>query len=128
MSEYCAQQGIRIISSVPYSRSSNGVAERLVGVATNGTHAMLRDANLPPRFWAEAMTTFMYLRNRKTNNGTTPDERFYDTKPDVGHIRTFGCAVRVTLPKETLGKLDEGVGPRCEPNEADSRPPDDAGH
>jgi len=28
-------------------------------------------------------------------------------KPHVGHIRTFGCVVWVTLPKETLGKLDD---------------------
>ena len=26
-------------------------------------------------------------------------------KPDVGHIRTFGCVAKVTLPHETLGKL-----------------------
>ena len=109
MKEYCEHKGIRINSSVPYSPSSNGVAERLVGVATNGTRAMLRDSNLPPRFWAEAMTTFMYLRNRtptRANDGITPYERFYGMKPDVGHIRTFGCIVRVTLPSEKLGKLD----------------------
>jgi hypothetical protein len=28
-------------------------------------------------------------------------------KPDVGHIRTFGCVVRVTPPRETLGKLKD---------------------
>jgi len=110
MREYCEQKGIRINSSVPYSPSSNGVAERLVGVATNGTRAMLRDSSLPPRFWAEAMTTFMYLRNRtptRANEGVTPYERFYGMKPDVGHIRTFGCTVRVTLPSEKLGKLED---------------------
>ena len=113
MKEFCDQKGIRINSSIPYSPSSNGIAERLVGVATNGTRAMLRDSDLPPRFWAEAMTTFMYLRNRtptKANDGATPYERFYGAKPDVSHIRTFGCMVRVTLPRETLGKLeDRGV-------------------
>lgn len=110
MKEYCDQKGIRINSSVPYSPSSNGVAERLVGVATNGTRAMLRDSALPPRFWAEAMSTFMYLRNRtptSANDGVTPYERFYGMKPDVSHIRTFGCAVRVALPREKLGKLDD---------------------
>ena len=106
MKEYCEHKGIPINSS-PYSPSSNGVAERLVGVATNGTLAMLRDSNLPPRFWAEAMTTFMYLRNRtatRTNDGITLYERFYGMKPDVGHIRTI---VRVTLPSEKLGKLED---------------------
>jgi hypothetical protein len=43
----------------------------------------------------------------KANEGVTPYECFYRMKPDVGHIRTFGCAVRVTLPSETLEKLDD---------------------
>jgi len=76
MKEYCERR-IRVNSSVPYSPLSNGVAERLIGVATD---AMLRDSNFPPRFWAEAMTTFMYLRNRtptRANEGITPYERFY---------------------------------------------------
>jgi hypothetical protein len=71
---------------------------------------MLRDSNLPPRFWAEAMTTFMYLRNRtptRANGGVTPYEHFYGVKPDVGHIRTFGCVARVTLPREKLEKLED---------------------
>jgi transposase InsO family protein len=110
MKEFCDQRGIRIISSTPYSPPSNGIAERLVGVATHGTRAMLRDSGLPPRFWAEAMTTFMYLRNRtptKPNDGKTPFELFYGMKPDVGHIRAFGCVAKVVLPSELLGKLDD---------------------
>ena len=110
MKEYCEQKGIHINSSVPYSPSSNGIAERLVGVATNGTHAMLHDSNLPPRFWAEAMTTFMYLWNRTpttANDSVMPFELFYGMKLDVGHIRTFRCVMHVMLPKEMLGKLED---------------------
>ena len=64
MKEYCEHKGMWINTSVSYSPSSNGVAERNVGVATNGTRAMLRDSNVPPRFWVEARSIFMYLRNR----------------------------------------------------------------
>jgi len=71
MRDICYERGIKIISSVPYSPSSNGVAERLVGVATRGTRAMLHDAKLPPRFWAEAMSTYMYLRNRTPTTAIT---------------------------------------------------------
>ena len=110
MKEMCDERGIHIITSVPFSPSSNGVAERLVGVATSATRAMLRDSGLPFRFWAEAMATFMYLRNRTPTSANednkTPYELFYNMVPDVSHIRTFGCVVRVTLPAETLGKLD----------------------
>jgi len=110
MKEICDARGIKIISSVPYSPSSNGVAERLVGVATRGTRAMLHGANLPPRFWAEAMTTYMYLRNRTpttANDGKTPYEVFYNIKPNISHIRPFGCKTKITLPSEKLKKLDD---------------------
>ena len=110
MKEMCDGRGIRIISTVPYSPSSNGVAERLVGVTTAGVRAMLRDSGLPGRFWAEAASTFMYLRNRtptSANDDKTPYELFYKMVPDVSHIRAFGCVVRVVLPRETLGKLDD---------------------
>ena len=66
MKELCDERSIRIISSVPYSPSSNGIAERLVGVATNSTRAMLHDSGLPPRFWVEATTTSM---EPHTDNG-----------------------------------------------------------
>jgi len=71
---------------------------------------MLRDSSLPPRFWAEAMGTFMYLRNQTptaTNEGRTPYELFYKMKLDVEHIRAFRCVVKVVLPSQTLGKLDD---------------------
>jgi len=47
---------------------------------------MLRDSNLPARFWTEAMATFMYEDER----GTTPYEHFLWHKPDVGHMRSEG--------------------------------------
>ena len=52
----------------------------------------------------------MYLRNRtptSANKGRMPYQLFYDMIPDVSHIRTFGFIVRVALPAEKLGKLDE---------------------
>jgi hypothetical protein len=84
---------------VPYSPASNGVAERMVGVMMNAVRAMLHDTGLPPRFWAEAAATFMYLRNctpTKTNDGKTPFEEFYRVKPNVAHIRILGCPVKVS--------------------------------
>ena len=54
--------------------------------------------------------TFMYLRNRaptKANEGVAPYGCFYGLKPDVGHIRAIGYIMRVTLPRETLGKLED---------------------
>jgi len=109
MKEFCDGCGMKIILSVPYSPSSNGVAEHLVGVATSGTCTMLHNVNLPPHFWAEAMTTFMYLHNctpTTANDAKTPFEKFYNVKPNVSYICPFGCVMKVTLPVENLGKLE----------------------
>ena len=57
MKGLCDERDIRIILSVLYSPSSNSIT-------TNGTWAMSRSSGLPPRSWAEAMGTFMYLQNR----------------------------------------------------------------
>jgi hypothetical protein len=34
-------------------------------------------------------------------------------KPDIAHIRTFGCVVKVAQPSETLGKLDDRAVMGC---------------
>ena len=96
MKELCDKRSIRIISSVLYSPSSNGVA-------TKDTQAMLRGSGLPPRFWAEAMGTFMYLRNHTPTATNVPYELFYRIKLDMEHIRTFKCMVKVVWPSQALG-------------------------
>jgi len=57
------------VSEFRGQQDSNRVPERLVGEATNGTRAMLRKSNLPTRFWAEAVTTSMSLRNNEDEQG-----------------------------------------------------------
>ena len=96
MKELCDECGIRIISSVLYSPSSNGIT-------TKDTWAMLRSSGLPPRFWAEVMGTFMYLGNRTPTVTNVPYELFYRIKLDVEHIRTFECMVKVVWPSQALG-------------------------
>src|SRR5882757_1876298 len=34
-------------------------------------------------------------------------ELFYGMKSDMGHVHAFGCVVRVVLPSQVLGKLDD---------------------
>src|ERR1700755_429651 len=92
MKEMCNERGIRIISLVPYSPSSNGIAERFVGVATSGTRAMLRDSGLPPRFRAEAMSTFMYLRNRTPTSDAVSALLRHDTGCESHTYLRMCCA------------------------------------
>jgi len=55
---------------------------------------MLNEKNLPNYFWAEAITTIVYIMNRTPTtavHGMTLKENFTSKKPDVSHLRVFGC-------------------------------------
>ena len=70
---------------------------------------MLADSNLPHRFWAEALSTAVYLRNRsptKALSGITPYEAWNGTKPYVSILRIFGCCVYAHVVKTERCKLD----------------------
>jgi len=96
MKELCNEHGIQIILSVLYSPSLNGIT-------TKDTWVMLHGSGLPLRFWAEVMGTFMYLQNHTPTVMNVPYELFYRIKPDMEHIHTFKCMVKVVWPSQTLG-------------------------
>src|SRR6478672_6781292 len=69
---------------------------------------MLIDAGLPLNLWAEAILTANYIRNRSPSAGEnkTPHEHFGGSKPDISHMRVFGSAAYVHVPKQLRQKLD----------------------
>ncbi|GBN50135.1 Copia protein [Araneus ventricosus] len=66
------------------------------------------EANLPQRFWAEAAMTAMYLQNRLPTKAKkkTPYELWTNRKPDLSHIRVFGCKAYAYIQKRRCGNLD----------------------
>ena len=94
--------------TIPKTPEQNGVAERLNCTLVETTRAMLLDADLPHKFWAEAVSTAAYLRNRSPTTATdvTPHEAWHGQKPRVQHLRVFGCTAYVHIPKDERGKLD----------------------
>jgi hypothetical protein len=64
---------------------------------------MLADSKLPKTFWAEALATAVYLRNRsptKAVEGKTPYQALHGEKPKVGHLKVFGCTAYSHIPKD----------------------------
>ncbi|KAG7299880.1 hypothetical protein JYU34_016900 [Plutella xylostella] len=60
-------------------------------------------------YWAEAVVTAAYIINRsptKSLSNITPEEVWSGEKPDLSHIRIFGCRAMVHIPKERRQKLD----------------------
>ena len=71
--------------------------------------SILADSRLPHKFWAEALSTAAYLINRsptKTLDGKTPFQAWYGKKPNVSHLRVFGCSAYIHIPKDERKKLD----------------------
>ena len=106
---YLTKEGIKHELTIPHTPQQNGVAERLNRTLIEGVHTMLADSKLPHRFWAEALSTTVYLRNRsptKALEGITPFEAWSGTKPDVSFLRIFGCSAYAHVPKAERHKLD----------------------
>ena len=61
---YLTNEGIRHELTIPHTPQQKGTAERLNRTLVEAVHTMLADSNLPHRFWAEALSTALYLRNR----------------------------------------------------------------
>ncbi len=73
---------------------------------------MLNEKNLLNYFWAEAVATVVYIMNRTPTaavHGMTPEETFTGKKPNVSHLRVFGCIAYVHVPDEKRSKLDPKV-------------------
>ena len=107
--DFCAARGIEKQLTVPYTPQQNGVAERMNRTLMEMARSMLNHANCAKTFWAEAVATAAYLRNRcptSTFQGATPYERWYREKPNVDNLRVFGCNVYVHVPDQKRRKLD----------------------
>lgn len=107
--QYLKTQGIRHERTIPKTPEQNGKAERLNRTLLESARSMLSDSGLPKRFWAEAVNTATYLRNRsptKVLSNVTPTEVWTGEKPDVSGIRVFGCKAYSHIPRSERGKLD----------------------
>ena len=84
--EFSYEKGISQQITLPYSPQQNGVAEGMNRIILESTSSMLYEANFSQNFWAEAVTTAVYLRNRSPSKflkNVTPYEIFNKNKPNV---------------------------------------------
>ena len=69
----------------------------------------MAEKSMPKHFWSEVVHTAVYIMNRTPRaavHGMTPEERFTCKKPDVSHLKVFGCIAYVHVPDELRKKLD----------------------
>ncbi|KMQ82524.1 retrovirus-related pol polyprotein from transposon tnt 1-94 [Lasius niger] len=71
--------------------------------------SMMFDAELPKRYWVEAVATAVYLINRSPASGIdgrTPEEMWTGQSPNLQHLRVFGCKAMAQIRKERRQKWD----------------------
>ena len=72
---YLKKEGIKHEYTIPKTLEQNGVSQRMNRTLVEKVRPMLTDSKLPQQFWAEALTTAVYLLNRsptKTLGNRTP--------------------------------------------------------
>ncbi len=107
---YLNEHGIEQQLTVSYTPQQNGVAERMNRTSMDLVRSMLFTAGLSKEFWAEALQTAVYVRNRVTsralNSQETPHYLWTGSKPDLSHLRAFGTERYYTIPRKLTKKLD----------------------
>ena len=108
MGAHIRGRGITIQVTAPYAHQQNGKAERYVRTLEDDMQTLLADSGLPFSFWGWAVRTAQYVRNRLPTSvlpsGITPFERYHGRKPDLSHLRVWGCQCFVIIPPELRSK------------------------
>ena len=91
---YLSKRGIVHQLSAVETPQQNGVAERLNRTLMDLVRTMIHAKRLPKEFWAEALSTAVYIRNRVTSKALpknkTPHHLWHGSRPNLGHTRVFG--------------------------------------
>ena len=115
--KFCEKHGVKHYFSAPRTPEQNGVVERKNRSLKELSRTMLNDMNLPAYFWADAVSTACYVMNRvliRPILKKTPYELYKGRKPNISHLRVFGCKCYVhNNGRDNLGsfeaRADEGI-------------------
>ena len=83
----------------------------MIRAVVTKARAMILDSRLGDESRAEAVNTAVYLHARSPSRsvgGLTPYERLFGHKPELGHLRGFGCVAYKLIPEaQRKGKFAE---------------------
>ncbi|KAI3813794.1 hypothetical protein L1987_18529 [Smallanthus sonchifolius] len=115
LDSFCESKGISQQFSAPRTPQQNGVAERRNRTLIEAARTMIVDSKLPVTFWAEAVNTACFVKNRvlitKSCN-KTPYEIMYKRKPVIDFFRKFRCVCTMLNTSDHLNKF-EAIADEC---------------
>ncbi|PLW53680.1 hypothetical protein PCANC_04321 [Puccinia coronata f. sp. avenae] len=107
--KFFSDNGITHHVTAPYTPQQNSVAERGNRTTSEKARALLKEANLPPELWGEAVATAVLYENITPTckiKWKTPHEYWFGRKFNYNRLRVFGCKAYVNIPKERrVGKF-----------------------
>ena len=108
--DYCNEHGVDHNLSALRTPQLNGTVECKNWTLEDMTRTMHIASGLPRKFWAEVLNTSCYIINRcmiRPILNKTPYELFKGRKPNIMHLRVFGCECYVhNNEKDALGNFD----------------------
>lgn len=102
--EFLKKNGICRRLTIPHTPQQNGVAERKNRTLIEMARCLLIHSGLSHGFWAEAVATSNYLRNRCPTSSLgshSPFEAWNEEVPDLSNLKVFGAKTFV---------LEKGLG------------------
>ncbi|BES98060.1 Hydra magnipapillata [Nesidiocoris tenuis] len=113
--EFLEAEGISRRLTVVETPQQNGISERKNRTLVETARCMMISANMAPAFWAEAVNTANYIRNRcksRSIDGKIPYELWTGQRTNVGYFKTFGCIGYALEKRKNRGKFDSKTN-RC---------------
>lgn len=109
MKKFMKRNGMQHQTTVAYTTEQNRIAEKYNRTIMERARTMIEAANFNHNYWAEAVNTSVYLKNRsptRTIFSMTPEEAWSSQRPDVSHLRIFGSRAFLHIPDQQRKKLD----------------------
>lgn len=100
---FLKQKAVKFQVTAPYTPQQNSVAERGNRTTSEKARCLLKQANLPSTYWAEAITTSVFLENITPTENLKwkyPYELWFQRPFDTSCLKPFGCLSFINIPKE----------------------------
>jgi hypothetical protein len=94
MSNFLKLKGIVHQTTCVYKPQQNSVFKRKNRHLLEVTRALMFENNVPKKFWSDAVQMTTYLINRLSSvvlKNKSPMEIICQNKPNINHLRVFGC-------------------------------------
>ncbi|GKE65975.1 retrovirus-related pol polyprotein from transposon TNT 1-94, partial [Tanacetum coccineum] len=114
LNSFFKEEGIEHQTSTPQTPEQNGVVERRNRTLVEAARMMLSSSKLPLFFWAEAIATACYTKNKSIIIPTHEKMAYHiinDRKPLIKHLHIFGFTCYLTRDGEHLDKMKEKGDP-----------------